>query len=142
MMYFKLIKDGMIFAVASTYDLRRYQAKHGIIISCDMSHAQYIQVGEDLYRDSWMVPVTGDKPFQRATIVEIDQSEYDELSEELAINTEIVVPEPEPDPVAPDEPDEPVEEEAKEPSTMAQQLQKQINELQSQIALAARYAKV
>ena len=86
--------------------------------------------------------MTGDKPFQRATIVEIDQAEYDELSEELAINTEIVVPEPEPDPVAPDEPDEPVEEEAKEPSTMAQQLQKQINELQSQIALAARYAKV
>ena len=89
-----------------------------------------------------MVPVTGDKPFQRATIVEIDQAEYDELSEELAINTEIVVPEPEPDPAAPDEPDEPVEEEAKEPSTMAQQLQKQINELQNQIALAARYAKV
>ena len=29
-MYFKLIKDGMIFAVASTYDLRRYQAKHGL----------------------------------------------------------------------------------------------------------------
>lgn len=142
MMYFKLIKDGMIFAVASTYDLRRYQAKHDIIICCDMSRAQYIQVGEDLYRDSWMVPVTGDKPFQRATIVEIDQAEYDELSEELAINTEIVVPEPEPDPVAPDEPDEPVEEEVKEPSTMAQQLQKQINELQSQIALAARYAKV
>lgn len=107
MTYYKLIKGGELIGVGSTYDLRRFQKKHGILVTSDEAFAQYIQINDKLYRDDWFCPPTGDLAFEKATIIVIDKPEYDALFEAfqtgavlLNLEQEAEVEEPEilPDP--------------------------------------------
>ena len=61
--------------------------------------------------------------------------------EQLAIEDEIIVPNPEPE-EEPSQEEELIPTDETNPKTVAQQLQEQINELSSQLALATRYAKL
>ncbi len=107
MTYYKLIKDGELIGVGSTYDLRRFQMKHSILVTSDEAFAQYIQINDKLYRDDWFCPPNGDLSFEKATIIVIDKPEYDALFDafqtgavllNLEQDTEVEAPEILPDP--------------------------------------------
>ena len=93
--YYKIIANDTFVGVGSTYDLRKYQAKHNIIVTSDENSAQYIQHEEILYRDSWFAPLSTDSiEYEIASVIAIDQEEYDELvqaidsGEDIPIETE------------------------------------------------------
>lgn len=141
MNYYEIINGNLIVGVVNDDAMRKYQRKHNIILICSADEAQYVQFKDVLYHDDWMLPVGDNVPYTLAQIISINKDEYDELLEQLAIEDEIIVPNPEPE-------EEPSQEEELIPTdetnhkTVSQQLQEQINELTSQLALATRYAKL
>ena len=91
--YYKLINNSDFIGIATSHDFRRYQKKHGIILACDENLAQYIQIGECLYRDNWLCPVTTDKiQYTEAQIIAIEKEEYDLLLEATQKGEEIPSP--------------------------------------------------
>ena len=42
MKYYKVLKNSEYIGVGSSYDLRKYQKKHNIVIIADEEHAQFI----------------------------------------------------------------------------------------------------
>ena len=138
MSFYKVIKDSVILGVCTDDDFRRYQSKHGIIIVSGPDRVEAVDCGGTLYHDSWMAaPVFA---CEQASVTEITEEEYGSLKEQLD---------------AGDVPDdgsleeiEPVEEEPAEEGgeevrkTAAQLLQEQIDNVDSQVKLAARFASV
>ncbi len=79
MTYYKIVEPMGTIRVGSTQNLRYYQAKHKILLLADETQAQYIQIGEKLYRDYWFAPVTTYQvSFELAHISTISKEEYDE----------------------------------------------------------------
>lgn len=88
MTYYKLICGTEFIGVATQIDLRKYQKKHNILLSCDEQAAQYIEFEGFFYHSSWMTPITVDKiDYRIADVIEIDQSEYLVLKESKEIST-------------------------------------------------------
>lgn len=93
MNFYKLINGINFVGVASQFDFRTYQHKHNILLSCDESLAQYVQCGDDYYRDDWMLPITTDKiKYKIVEIIQIDEEEYNSLYEAIKNNEEIEIP--------------------------------------------------
>lgn len=90
MRYYKVIKDKII-GTATEKDLRCMQPKHNILIACPPDLAEFIQVGDQLYKAQWMVPKGTNVPFSFAEVIGISDKEYELL------NTGEQVPAPEPD---------------------------------------------
>ena len=141
MNYYKIINDNLIVGVVDNDAMQKYQRKHNVTLICGVDDAQYAQYKDTLYHDNWMLPVSDNVPYTMAQIVSINKDEYDELLEQLAIEDEIIVPNPEPE-EEPSQEEELIPTDEANPKTIAQQLQEQINELSSQLALATRYAKL
>lgn len=80
MKYYKVLKGSEYIGVGSSYDLRKYQKKHNIIIIADEEHAQFIQIDENFYRDSWMCKLDDEfDGYEIAQVIEIDNEEYEAL---------------------------------------------------------------
>lgn len=80
MTYYKIIKDNEFIGVGTSYELRKYQKKHGMLIVSEENTAQYIQVGDVLYRDNWFKVLTSDiMPYETAEVIVIDEEEYKQL---------------------------------------------------------------
>ena len=43
MKYYKLLNDGEFIGVGTSYDLRKFQLKHSILLTSDDESAQYIE---------------------------------------------------------------------------------------------------
>jgi len=96
MNYYKLISGSNIIGVGSTYDFRKFQKKHRIILFCDEREAQYIQYKDALYHDNWMLPVKTDLfKYEMCECIQIEEDEYNTLKSALEVEEEIIV-EPEP----------------------------------------------
>lgn len=138
MSFYKVIKDGLIVGVCTNDDFRRYQAKHRIIIVSDPDRVEAVDCGGTLYHDTWM-----EEPgfsCETATVIEITEEEYDDLkaqldSGDIPDDGSLEVEEP-----AEEEPAEEGGEEVRK--TAAQILQEQIDNVDSQVKLAARFASV
>ena len=98
MKYYKIIKNKEFIGVGTTLNLRRFQKKHKIILICDETQVQYIQLGDILYRANWMWPETTDNvQYEIADVIRIEKDEYDlllkavETNEKIAIEEEPVV---------------------------------------------------
>lgn len=101
--YYKIIADDTFIGVGSTYDLRKYQSKHNVIVTSDDNSAQYIQHDEKLYRDSWLAPLSTDSiEYEIVSIITIDKEEYDELVQAIESGEDIPT-EQEPEPVIEEE---------------------------------------
>lgn len=61
MKYYKLIDADKIIGVCSSYDLRKHQIKHDILLASDEDSAQYIQFKDKLYRDEWFKRLSTEK---------------------------------------------------------------------------------
>ena len=90
MTHYKVIKDGEFIGVGTNYELRRYQKKHGILIVSDENSAQYIQIGDVLYRDNWFKILTSDTiSYETAEVGVIDEDEYQQLFKAIEKGEEI-----------------------------------------------------
>lgn len=99
MNYFKLLKNNEFLNTATSHDLRKFQLKHKILLSCDINSTQYIQIDDKLYRDNWLAPVITDiLEYETVQIIQIEKEEYDLLSsaaeKEEPIPPELVPEEP------------------------------------------------
>lgn len=74
--------------------MREYQSKHDIVLACDESRAQYIQIDDNIYHAMWMVPETIKGLHPVAEVVEISEEEYDAIKYLLDNDEEYQEPEP------------------------------------------------
>ena len=94
MKYYKIIKNKEFIGVGTTLNLRRFQKKHKIILICDETQVQYIQLGDILYRANWMWPETTDSvKYEIADVIRIEKDEYDLLLKAVETNEEITIEE-------------------------------------------------
>ena len=94
MKYYKIIKNKEFIGVGTTLNLRRFQKKHKIILICDETQVQYIQLGDVLYRANWMWPETTDSvKYEIADVIRIEKDEYDLLLKAIETNEEIAIEE-------------------------------------------------
>ena len=94
MKYYKVIKDKEFIGVGTTLNLRRFQQKHQIILICDETQVQYIQLGDVFYRANWMWPETTDSvKYEIADVIRIEKDEYDLLLQAVETNEAIVIEE-------------------------------------------------
>ena len=94
MKYYKIIKNKEFIGVGTTLNLRRFQKKHQIILICDETQVQYIQLGDVLYRANWMWPeITDSVKYEIADVVRIEKDEYDLLLHAVETNEEIIIEE-------------------------------------------------
>lgn len=94
MKYYKIIKNKEFIGVGTTLNLRRFQNKHKIILICDETQVQYIQLGDILYRANWMWPeITDSVQYEIADVIRIEKDEYDLLLHAVETNEEIVIEE-------------------------------------------------
>ena len=92
MTYYKVIKDNEFIGIGTSYELRKYQLKHNILLIADDDTAQYIDINGILYRDSWFKVVTTDTiQYENADIVVISEEEYQQLFEAIDKGEEIQV---------------------------------------------------
>lgn len=98
MKYYKLLNDGEFIGVGTSYDLRKFQLKHSILLTSDDESAQYIQIGDKLYRDDWFSPtITELLDYTTVKIIVIEKDEYDTLFEAIETGKEIEITDEEPD---------------------------------------------
>lgn len=98
-----MISGTNIVGIATQRDFVRFQRKHRILVCCDIGIAQYILIGEKLYRDNWLYPLFGDEilEYQQVMITEINEEEYNilavafETNEQIQIDEEPEIEEPE-----------------------------------------------
>ena len=92
MTYYKIIKDGEFIGVGTSYELRRYQKKHGMLIISDENAAQYIQIGDVLYRDNWFKVLTSDTIlYETAEVSVIEENEYRQLFDAIERGEEMSI---------------------------------------------------
>lgn len=96
---YKMINGTNIVGIATQHDFVRFQQKHKILISCDISIAQYVLSKDVLYRDNWLFPLAGNENLEyiSVTISEIPEDEYNALLSAFETN-EIVEIEEEQEP--------------------------------------------
>lgn len=106
--YYKLISGETFVGIATQRDFRMYQAKHNVILACDVDEAQYIQCENVLYRDGWMVPVSTDiVPYTTLDVISITKEEYDAIAEAIDDGEDIIIPPDDPEPEPEPEPEPP-----------------------------------
>lgn len=94
MKYYKIIKNKEFIGVGTTLNLRRFQKKHQIMLICNETQVQYIQLGDVLYRANWMWPeVTDSVKYEIADVIRIEKDEYDLLFHAVETNEEITIEE-------------------------------------------------
>ena len=94
MKYYKIIKNKAFIGVGTTLNLRRFQTKHQIILICDETQVQYIQLGDVLYRANWMWPEAADSvKYEIADVIRIEKDEYDLLLNAVEANEGILIEE-------------------------------------------------
>lgn len=82
MFYYKVIKDGEFIGIATSCEMRKYQTKHKILLCCDETEAQYIQVdGMRIYHAGWMWKETIPGMYPTADVIAIDEAEYNTIRE-------------------------------------------------------------
>lgn len=105
MKYFKVIGDSIFLGVGTEHDMRMFQMKHRVILACSLEKAQYIQLGNVLYHDIWMLPETiQDDSVIDAQVIEISQNEYEALYSAIESGEEIQIEED----IPPQQDDEPI----------------------------------
>ena len=88
MTYYKIYDDGNFYGVGTTNELRRFQAKHRLVLTSDENSAQFISLGDEFYRDEWMKPVDLDS-VKECYVKAISEDEYNILN--AAKNTDEAV---------------------------------------------------
>ncbi len=90
MTYYKLTDGANFVGVGSSYDLRKYQKKHNILLTGNEETAQFIQVGDTLFRDDWFAPAGENQvEYFNAQITVIEEDEYNALLQAIEAGEDI-----------------------------------------------------
>lgn len=104
MVYFKVIQDERVIAVATSDNLRKHQMKHNVLVRGTEGEAQYLQIDDALYRDKWMKGVSTDFfNYEEVQIKAIPEDEYIVLADAIEESGEIEAQAPEEETAAEDE---------------------------------------
>lgn len=95
MNYYKLINNNTIVGVVSQVDMRKYQMKHNLMLTCTTDKAEYAEFNGIYYHDDWMKPANDEVNFIHVTITPISEPEYDALLEAFETEDEIEIDIPE-----------------------------------------------
>lgn len=90
MNFYKIIKDAAFVGVGTSDDLLRFQQKHRILLRCDEQKAEYIQFGDALYHDNWMLPASDSVDCLSAEVIQICAEEYSALTYAIESGVDIV----------------------------------------------------
>ena len=101
MRYYKIIIQDKVVDIATEESFIEYQVKNKLLLFCTRQKGQYLQGNAGaLYRSTFMTKVITDEvPYQQANIVEIDKEEYNILVKTFETNEEILIEQPEPEPI-------------------------------------------
>lgn len=92
MKYYKLIKELEFIGISTTSDMRRFQEKHKLLLSCKEDKAQYIECNSALYHANWMLTVSTDAyEYETVSVIQIEKEEYDILKESIESGEDIVI---------------------------------------------------
>lgn len=92
MRYYKLIRELEFIGISTTSDMRRFQEKHKLLLSCKEDKAQYIECRGALYHANWMLTVGTDAyEYETVSVVQIKKEEYDILKESIESGEDIVI---------------------------------------------------
>lgn len=95
-MHYKLKSGQNIVGIALTDDLRKYQAKHKLVLSSKVEDAQFLECSGIFYHDDWMQPIEeGTVSYVQISIIRITEEEYNSLKEAFDTNAEVEIDEPE-----------------------------------------------
>lgn len=105
MNYYKVIANGTV--IDANFIFLKWQEKHGILIGCDATEAQFIQSTDQakVWKTPWLNPAPEEAgKYETVEAVEITAEEYATIREQLDDGETIVEPEPEqPQPDTPNE---------------------------------------
>ena len=88
--FYKLVHEGNFIGVCTSSEFCKFQKKRKILLLCDETLGQYVSYKDNLYRDSWMVPVTSDSiEYIDCSIIEIDKDVYNSLYKAIENNENI-----------------------------------------------------
>lgn len=91
MKYYKIIQEQKIIGVSNNFEFRYINSISNMILSTDITKANFLECNNTLYHDSWMITIPNNfKRFQIATIKEIDEKDYLNLLSALQ-NNEIII---------------------------------------------------
>lgn len=76
MTYYKVMIDEHLIGYADSSSLRCYMPKHKALLFCNESRAQFVQIGEKIYRDKWLLPVDSAVEYIEASITAMSPEEY------------------------------------------------------------------
>lgn len=136
MTYYKIIVGDKYVGTASTYDLRKVQKKHKIIVVADEQTGQFLQVGDNLYHDDWMAVIPESfSSYSKATVTVIQEDEYDTLNKSAKTGDVIQVNTEDPETTTTSEESGTTVERTSQESPMdrIRQLEAQVNELSEKI---------
>ena len=98
MKYYKIIQDNNFIGVVNSNNFIYYHPYDRVLMCANEINGQFIECKGKLYRDTWMVPTPNDAEisFERGIVIEISETEYDELQEAIEQDEIIEVEDPEP----------------------------------------------
>ena len=132
MAYFKMSKNNKVVSVGSVY--LRWDIGRNRLFICEADDAQFVQAFDEsnIYHDTWMksIPKKAKVSYEIAKVIEISESEYEDLKAILSEGEVIELPE-----VIEEQPEETPEiQEEEKPMTIAEMREMILNQ-QKQIDL-------
>lgn len=96
MKYYKILNNNEFIGIANSKNFIKYSPIARYFLRSNEQEGEYINLDGQLYRASWMAPITQQENYISATIVEIGYEEYEIYAAAIANNETIIIP-PEPD---------------------------------------------
>ncbi len=101
MQYYKIILENTIIGVITSNNFIYYSPVAQCYLRCDETKGEYVSYKGNLYRTTWMWPMTHQENYIQAQIIRIDNQEYITLKEAFETKETIEVEEEEEEQVLP-----------------------------------------
>jgi len=89
MTFYKIYDDRKFYGVGTTGELRRFQAKHRLVLTADESTAEFISVENVFFRGEWMKPVPSGVTVKECTVEAITEEDYNALKTAVDLDSVI-----------------------------------------------------
>ena len=96
MKYYKILNNNEFIGIANSKNFIKYSPIARYFLRSNEQEGEYINLDGQLYRASWMAPITQQENYISVTIIEISYEEYEIYAAAIANNETIIIP-PEPD---------------------------------------------